>query len=439
MFQRTTWSGRTHRPNTMLVVVALAALVPLAHAAEAPLTLAEAQRRALARSQLLPAQDAAAAAAREMAVASGQLADPVLKLGLENLPVTGADAWSLNKDPMTMGRIGVMQEWLSSDKREARTARFEREAEKAQVERAAVQANIARDTALAWIDRYYAEATVALIAEQAAEAALEVDAAELAYRAGRGMQAEVFAARGARASLAEKASEARRKVASAITMLARWIGPGADAPLGGRPDFARVPLDRARLDAQLAHHPQIAMLSQAEALAQAEAKVARANRDPDWSFEVAYQQRAPDFGNMMSFGVSIPLPWDRANRQDRDVAAKLALADQARALREDALAAHVAEVAAMLEEYENGRERLGLYADSLLPLARERTGAAVAAYRGGKGALADVLAARRNELDVRRDALMLERETARLWAQLNFLDVTSATHTAAIATPKDRP
>ena len=90
----------------------------------------------------------------------------------------------------------------------------------------------------------------------------------------------------------------------------------------------------------------------------------------------------------------------------------------------------------MLEEWENGRERLALYADSLLPLARERTGAAVAAYRGGKGTLADVLAARRNELDVRRDALMLERETARLWAQLSFLDVTSAAHAAI---PKDRP
>ena len=127
---------------------------------------------------------------------------------------------------------------------------------------------------------------------------------------------------------------------------------------------------------------------------------------------------------MMSVGVSIPLPWDRANRQDRDVSAKLAFVDQARALREDALRAHVAEVAAMLEEWENGRERLALYADSLLPLARERTAAAVAAYRGGKGTLADVLAARRNELDVRRDALMLERETARLWAQLNYLDIT---------------
>ncbi len=199
-----------------------------------------------------------------------------------------------------------------------------------------------------------------------------------------------------------------------------------------------MPVQRGNLEAELAGHPQIALLAQQEAVAAAEVKVAQANRDPNWSFEIAYQQRGPDYGNMISFGVSVPLPWDRANRQDRDVAAKLALADQARALREDALRAHVAEVAAMLEEWENGRERLALYADSLLPLARERTAAAVAAYRGGKGTLAEVLAARRNEIDVRRDALMLERETARLWAQLNYLDVTHAMHTA-MTSAKERP
>jgi outer membrane protein TolC len=431
--------GRGAGTPVLILMLLLAALVPPARAADAPLSLAEAQRRALARSQLLPAQDAAAAAAREMAVAAGQWMDPVLKLGLDNLPVSGPDAWSVNKDFMTMGRIGVMQEWLSADKRASRTARFEREADKAQVEKAAAQANIARDTALAWIDRYYAEATVALLKEQAAEAALEIDAAEFAYRAGRGAQAEVFAARGAQASLGEKSSEARRRVTTAITMLARWVGPGADAPLSGRPVLAPLPFDRANLESQLAAHPQIATLTQAEALAAAEVKVAQANREPDWSFEIYYQQRGPGFGNMMSVGVSIPLPWDRANRQDRDVSAKLAFVDQARALREDALRAHVAEVAAMLEEWENGRERLGLYADALLPLARERTAAAVAAYRGGKGTLADVLAARRNELDVRRDALMLERETARLWAQLNYLDITHGIVTADATLAKDRP
>ncbi|MEO8753347.1 MAG: TolC family protein [Casimicrobiaceae bacterium] len=425
-----------HAVPTLSLVLALA--VP-AFGAGLPLTLAEAQRLALARSQLLPAQDAAASAAREMAVAAGQLPDPVLKLGIDNLPVNGPDAWSLTQDFMTMGRVGLMQEWPSADKRAARSARFEREADKAGSEKAAAQAALARDAALAWLDRYYAEALVALLDEQAVEAQLEIDAAEAAYRAGRGSQADIFIARGGKAGLAERASEARRRVATAITMLARWIGARADSPLAGNPDIASLTFSRNGLDAQLGHHPQIAVLAQAEALAAAEVRLAQANRNPDWSFEIAYQQRGPAYSNMMSVGISVPLPWDRANRQDREVTAKLALADQARALREDALRMHAAEVAAMLEEWDNGRERLALYADALLPLARERTAAAVTAYRGGKGTLADVLGARRNEIDVRRDALQLERDTARLWAQLNFLDVMPDALAAVSPNAQDKP
>ena len=97
-------------------------------AAAQALTLAEAQRRAVARSQLLTAQDAAANAAQAMAVAAGQLPDPVLKAGVDNLPVNGPEAWSFTQDFMTMRRIGLMQEWTSSSKRELRAARFEREA-----------------------------------------------------------------------------------------------------------------------------------------------------------------------------------------------------------------------------------------------------------------------------------------------------------------------
>ena len=195
-----------------------------------------------------------------------------------------------------MGRIGVMQEITRADKREARTARFEREAEKAQAEKAAAQANVARDTALAWLDRYYAEATRrADRASRRRRPALEIEAAELAYRTGRGTQADVFAARGARAALAEKASEARRRVATAVTMLARWIGPGARrAAVAGRPTSRRCRSTRARSPTQLAHHPQIAALHAARGAGDApKSTVAQANRDPDWSVEVAYQQRGP--------------------------------------------------------------------------------------------------------------------------------------------------
>jgi outer membrane protein TolC len=139
---------------------------------------------------------------------------------------------------------------------------------------------------------------------------------------------------------------------------------------------------------------------------------------------------------MISVGVSVPLQWDRINRQDREVASKLALLDQARAEREDMLRAHVAGLRAMIAEWENDRERSARYQRELLPLASERTLAAVGAYRGAKASIADVLLARRNEIDVRMQALQLEMETARLWAQLNFLvaDDGSAKHAGATYT-----
>ena len=48
-----------------------------------------------ARSPQLAGAEYAATAARERGIASSQLPDPVLRLGLDNVPVNGADAWSL--------------------------------------------------------------------------------------------------------------------------------------------------------------------------------------------------------------------------------------------------------------------------------------------------------------------------------------------------------
>lgn len=408
--------------------IAVVALVVSGNASAQPLSLQDAQRRAVERSRQLAAQDSAVAASREMAVAAGQLPDPVLKLGVDNLPANGPDQFSTTRDFMTMRRIGVMQELTRGEKRELRAQRFDREAEKSAAEKTAAVAAIQRNTALAWLERYYAESMAAVIAEQAEQVRLEITAAEGAYRGGRGNQSEVIAAHSTLAALEDRASEFRRRIQTAKTNLARWIGEGADAPLAARPAIDAIRLDSAELDGELAHHPEIAVLAKQEEIAATEARLAQASSTPDWSFEVAYQQRGPVFSNMVSFGVSIPLPWDRANRQDREIASKLAMAEQARAQREEMLRAHVGEVRAMIAEWQNGRERLARYERDLIPLARERAKATLASYQGGKTNIADLLLARRNETDVRMQAVQLEMETARLWAQLNFLIPDSSSH-----------
>ena len=74
-----------------LLPVVPRALVTDALAADNTLSLAQAQRIAVERSRQLYAQDAAVSASREMAVAAGRLPDPVLRLGIDNLPADGAD------------------------------------------------------------------------------------------------------------------------------------------------------------------------------------------------------------------------------------------------------------------------------------------------------------------------------------------------------------
>ncbi|MGH6891950.1 MAG: TolC family protein, partial [Dongiaceae bacterium] len=189
--------------------------MPVAHAAGAALTLSEAQRLAAERSRQLAAQDSAVVASRDMAAAAGQLPDPALKFGIENLPVTGPDAYSTTSDFMTMRRIGLAQEFTRGEKRQLRAERFEQEAERGLAEKSATLATIQRDTALAWLDRYYAESMAALVAEQVKEVRLEIDAAESAYRAGRGSQADVFAARSAAVALEDRSSETGRRIRTA--------------------------------------------------------------------------------------------------------------------------------------------------------------------------------------------------------------------------------
>ena len=396
------------------------AIVTVAYA-QPVLTLDQALRLAQDRSRQLVAQDYAAASAREMAVAAAQLPDPTLTAGINNLPINGADKFSLTRDFMTMRSVGVMQEFTRDDKRQARAARFEREAEVAQAGRTQMLANLQRDTALAWLDRYYQERIREVLTAQRDEARLQVEAADAAYRGARGSQADVFAARTAVAQIEDRIAQADLQIATAKSRLARWIGDSASLPLGSAPAMDAATVESTGVEVHVLHHPQIDLLLKQEQVARADVDVAQANKRADWSAELMYSQRGPAYSNMISINFSIPLQLDRKNRQDRELAAKLALIDQLQAQRDEVTREHVADVRTWLQQWRSSRDRLARYDSSLLPLAAERARAAAAAYRGGSAPLATVLEARRMEIDIRLERVRLEMENAGAWAQLEYL------------------
>lgn len=400
----------------------LASALPVA--AQAPLTLAEALRLAEKRAPVVSAFDAAARGARESAIASGQLPDPVLRAGIDNLPVNGPDAWSLDRDFMTMRRIGVMQEYVSSAKRTARQARGERDAQRWAAEAQVSLAEIRVDVAGAWYDRYYGLETERLQQGLAQEIAMQRRAVEAQVASGKATVPDVLAIDAMLAQARDRVLAARRQQQVAVAKLSRWLGADADRPPGGDASMPRESEDAALRDHALHDIPQMRLLASQVEVADAEVQIAQEERSSNWSVELSYQVRGPAYSNMISVGVNVPLPLFRAERQDRELAARLAQRDQARELMEDARRRYASEFDSMRLEWLALRDRQRDLEAGLLPAVRQRVDAVLAGYASGQQSLATVLEARRAEVDARAQILDLEREAARLWARLRFTYLT---------------
>ncbi|MGE0348566.1 TolC family protein [Hydrogenophaga sp.] len=394
----------------------LVAFTP-AVAADEPLSLSGAVSAAVARSRSLDASTAAAHGAREMAVAAAQRPDPVLRLSLDNLPVDGPERFSTTRDFMTMRSVALMQTLPNADKRRARGERFEREADAALSERAQRVAVLQTEAAQAWLERRMQEQRIGLLQAQITETRVLVQTTEAALRGGRGSTADSFSAREALAQLEQSLIGAQAERANARLTLARFTGGPPDQPLADPPSMQFNPAPVNTPD-QL---PDLKALQAREAVARAEAEVARQELKPDWSAEIMFSQRGSQFSNMVSIGVSVPLQWDKPQRQQRELAARLARVNELEAEREEQTRARVLQVQRWRQDWQAGQARLAHLDAQREPLAKQRTEVALAAYRGGREGLGAVMQARRDALNLALERLALERETAGLWAQLEYL------------------
>ncbi len=426
------------RPFAVAVFLTSAVGLAAAQADSPALTLEAALDAAQARSATLQAQDAATRAARETSVSAGRLPDPVLRLSVDNLPIEGPMRYSLTDDFMTMRSVSLMQSFPNSEKRQARSARFEREAEATSAMRSLQQARLFTQTARAWFERHYQEQMLGLLQRQREEANRVSDAVESAYRGGRSSQADVLAAHSAVARIDDRLHEVRADLTNAQALLQRWVGAAAGQPLGPPPAIHRTRLSEHQLPHQIDLHPDIAVMNARERVALADAELAKQDKNADWSWSLMYSKRGSQFGDMVSLGVSIPLQWDQSRKQDRDLSAKLQRVEQVRLEREEMQREHLFEVQRLLANWQSNLSRLADYDKTLIPLATERVAALDASFRGGKASLAEVLEAQRMVGDTRLERLRIEMQTAAWWAELEFLipqDLATQSRTPNPANP----
>lgn len=405
-------SGRT------LAAVLITLLPALSAQAAASLSLDDALQLAERNAPSLQAQQEQISAARHAVVPAGELPDPRLNLGIQNLPVEGSDQWSTNRDFMTMQVVGLSQEVPNRDKRKARVETARATVERADAEAVFERLKVRAATAQAWISAYTMQRKVQQFDEHFSENRLLAAAVRARLAAGGGSSADALAPSQEAAQLEEQKDQLLSQATQARAALKRWIGQDADVQAPAFPQWAVNP-------PQYLHtvhaHPELAAYGAMTREAQAQVQQALAEKKSDWGWQVDYQRRGPEFSNMVSVQVSFQLPLFSGSRQDPMIAARRSQVRQLEDEQEAALREHTAQLEADLAEYQRLQRAVMRSRETLLPLSEQRVRLALADYRAGKSTLSDVLAARRQRVEARLQDIDLQGQLAATAARLHFV------------------
>ncbi|OCW24174.1 TolC family protein [Pseudomonas aylmerensis] len=379
------------------------------------LTLDDALRLAQTTAPSLAAESAKLQAATQAAIPAGELPDPKLVVGLQNFPIGGPDRGTLYGDDMTEQMVGIQQQVPSRDKRKARVeladATVARTAAEGRVERL----NVRQATAQAWIRAYAVERKDALFQDFYRQNRLLQDSVRAQLAGGRGQPSDAVIPRQEAAELAEREDALTEQRAQARAALKRWIGAAAsEAPSGQWPNW---PLAHPY---NLHQHPELQAFAPRTREAEARLREAKAQKTSDWSWEVDYQHRGREYGDMVSLQLSFDLPIFPGRRQNPGIAARQAELDQLDAEREAATREHTQVLDDDLATYQRLDRAVQRSQDSLVPLAEEKVALSLAGYRAGKTELMALVSARRELVDARFKQIDVIEQRALVGAQLYF-------------------
>ena len=352
-----------------------------------PLTFEAALKRARQEAPSLKAKALGADAARSARGAAGALPDPTLGVSVESFPISGPLAFEPQRDDFTMARVGVSQDIPNLAKRHAQQARADSDIAAAEADTVVEARTVEVGTALAWINLAYAERRLAALDDVLSRLERVVGTTTSAVASGNARPAQTLAGQQAVAMLQDRRSELVSNVARARAPLTRWTGDPVPEIAGPIPDFA---VDAPALRAGLDRQPTIRMIDAQSGQADADVRMADAGRRSDFGVNLAYQRRDPRFGDYVSAGATVSLPFFTRNRQNAQVAEAQANAGRVMAQREAARRALAADLDADLADHVMHHEQWMRARDTLLPLADQRVKLETASYGAGRASLVDI-------------------------------------------------
>lgn len=356
-----------------------------------------------------------------MADSARQLPDPKLKFGIENLPVQGSNDHRFTREGMTMQRVGIMQQYVSAEKRDRKADTLLAEAQSVNAKSTVVRASLQRDAAQAWLDLALSQQALHTSRKLLAETERQKGAQRASVGAGNAAPDSVLAFQVGLSAMRDKVTLAERDVQLAQTRLMQLTGQTVTTISGELPRYQRLPADEKTLEQGIVQHPDIVAAASVANSAKARSAESAIAAIPDVEVEVWYGRRAEGYEDMAGVMVTVDLPLFQSRRQDKDHAADVSRTMQANDQLALAERDHLAQLRSLIAEY-NAAQTLWLrQRDEVLPLVRSRATLLAAQYRSGQSDLSMLLEARRDVLDSELAVNQAEKEMAQKWAAIRWL------------------
>ncbi len=234
----------------------LLALLSSLPAQGASLSLDDALLLAERNAPSLLAESEKVAAAKNAAIPAGELPDPKLNLGLQNIPIEGQERWTTQRDNMSMQMVGLMQEVPNRDKRKARIETAQAAVERADAEAGVERLKVRNALAQAWIAAYTLQRKLAMFDDFYRENRLLDASVRARLASGGASTVDAVLPRQEAALLDERKDDLLSQQARARATLKRWIGQDASQTLSG--DFPRWSIEAPHYLQALHQHPELA-------------------------------------------------------------------------------------------------------------------------------------------------------------------------------------
>ena len=379
-------------------------------------TLAEALSAAESYSAELSANDHQVNALKNRADSAMQLPDPKLKFGIENVPLGGNNASRLTREGMTMQRVGVMQDYVSSTKRERKADSITAEARQAAANADVIRARLQRETAQA-----VAQKSLRSVQALISETSRQINVQKAGVSSASASPGSVLDVQLALNAMKNEQDNARRDVQIARARLLQLTGKEVRDISGPLPRIERLPADEAALMAGIKLHPEVIQAAREADLAKAKSGQSEVAAIPDVGVEVYYARRGDDYDDMVGVMFTVDMPIFQGKRQDKEHAADVSRTYEANDRLTLLMREHQAQQYQLISQYNAAKAIYDRQQSEVLPLLRKKVSLVNAQYRGGSSALAELLAARRDLLSGEIASNDAEKALADAWAAIRYL------------------